>query len=448
MKLFKNFFLGIWKIIDKAIIIPITRLILSILKPISKSNRHLEKLLNKPNVILFVSLGLAILLFIFVDQKILDFSNNSAEVLKDQPVKVIYNDEAYVVEGLPKNVDITLIGSRADLYFAKQSSTHDVTIDLTGLKPGTHKVNIKYNQALKSINYQVNPSEATVIIYPKVSETKTLDSDIINQDSLDKKLVIDKIDLDTDSVTIKGSEQQLAKVSTVKALVDVESLPKQEVGDITLKDVPLKAYDKQGNIIKTEIVPSKVSAKITISSPSKQVPIKVIPEGNIAFGKAISTINTSVNSVTVYGKQSVINDLAFVPLKVDVTDLKDNATYKMELLNPPGVRSMSVSNVTVTIALGAVASKDVNNVSIKYRNISDDQYSIQGLSAEDVKVTISLKGVKEVIDSVTAEDIVAYLDLDGYTEGEHEVDVKVDGTDPRIEYTPKTKQVKIKIIKK
>ena len=365
MKLFKNFFLGIWKIIDKAIIIPITRLILSILKPISKSNRHLEKLLNKPNVILFVSLGLAILLFIFVDQKILDFSNNSAEVLKDQPVKVIYNDEAYVVEGLPKNVDITLIGSRADLYFAKQSSTHDVTIDLTGLKPGTHKVNIKYNQALKSINYQVNPSEATVIIYPKVSETKTLDSDIINQDSLDKKLVIDKIDLDTDSVTIKGSEQQLAKVSTVKALVDVESLPKQEVGDITLKDVPLKAYDKQGNIIKTEIVPSKVSAKITISSPSKQVPIKVIPEGNIAFGKAISTINTSVNSVTVYGKQSVINDLAFVPLKVDVTDLKDNATYKMELLNPPGVRSMSVSNVTVTIALGAVASKDVNNVSIK-----------------------------------------------------------------------------------
>lgn len=448
MKAIKNFFYRIWHGIDRKIIIPITKLILNINKNFSGSSRRFEKWLAKPNTLLFVSLFLAVVIFVIVDQKILDFTNNSAEVLKDQPIKVIYNDEAYVVEGLPKNVDITLIGSRADLYFAKQSSTHDITIDLTGLKPGTHKVNIKYNQALKSINYEVNPSEATVIIYPKVSKTKTLTSDIINQDMLDNKLVIDDVKLDSDNVTVKGAEHQLEEVATVKALIDIESLPKQEAGELTLKDVPLKAYDKQGNIIDVEVVPSKVSAKIEISSPSKEVPIKVIPVGNVAFGKAINTINTSANFVTVYGAKSTLEKLTYVPLEVDVNDLKEDYTYKLELLRPKGIRSMSVNNVTVDITLGIVSSKEVDNVGIKYRNIADDRYSIQGLSAEDVKVAVSLKGVKEVIDTIKAEDIVAYLDLDGYTEGEYEVDVKVEGTDPRVEYTSKTKKVKIKITKK
>ena len=448
LKAIRNFFYGIWRFIDRKIIIPITKLILKLTKNFNGSGRRFEKWLAKPNVLLFVSLFLAVVIFVIVDQKILDFTDNSAEVLKDQPINVIYNEEAYVVEGLPSDVDITLIGSRADLYFAKQSSTHDITIDLTGLKPGTHKVNIKYNQALKSINYEVNPSEATVIIYPKVSETKTLTSDIINQDMLDPKLVIESVELDSDNVTVKGAEHQLEEVSSVKALVDVESLSKQEAGELTLKDVPLKAYDKQGNIIDVEIVPSKVSAKIVVESPSKELPIKVIPTGDVTFGKAISSINISESKVTVYGSKEALENLSFVPLEVDVTDLKEDSTYKLELLKPTGVRSMSVNNVTVDITLGTVSSKDVENVSIKYRNIDDEEYSVQGLSAEDVRIPVSLKGVKEVIDGITAEDIDAYLDLDGYTEGEYEVDVQVEGTDSRVQYTPKTKKVKIRITKK
>lgn len=101
------------------------------------SNRF-EKWLTKANTLLFLSLFIAIIVFIIVDQKVLLFSENSAEILKSQPVNVVYNEEAYVVEGLPKTVDITLIGRKADLYFAKQSPSHDINVDLTGLKPGTH----------------------------------------------------------------------------------------------------------------------------------------------------------------------------------------------------------------------------------------------------------------------------------------------------------------------
>ena len=169
---------------DKKIVTPITKLVVKISTKYDGSGKKLEKLLTKSNSLLYISLFLALLIFIVLDQRIISFTDNTAEVLKDREVKVIYNEEKYVVEGLPESVDITLIGSKTDLYIAKQSASNYVTVDLSGLKPGTHKVNIEYNQNNDDIEYSVNPSTVTVIIYEKVSETRTLSVDLLNKDKV------------------------------------------------------------------------------------------------------------------------------------------------------------------------------------------------------------------------------------------------------------------------
>lgn len=442
-----SFFKSIWKFVDKKVILPFTKLVVFTSKKISKPGKQFETWLSKTNTLLFVSLLFAIAMFIIVDQKILFYSESSAEVLKSQTVNAIYNEEAYVVEGLPETVDITLIGSKADLYIAKQSTSHDVVVDLTGLKPGQHKVNIKYNQANSAIDYNVNPAVATVIIYPKISLAKTLTVDILNQDTLDSKLSISNVDVSTDNVVVKGADYQLAKVATVKALVDINNLTTQEIGVTTIKDVPLKAYDESGNVMDVEIVPSTIDATVTIASPSKEVPIKVIPKGTVAFGKAISAIETSETKVTVYGNADVLNSLNYIPVEIDVNELKENREYKVQLENPVGVKTMSVSNVTINVSLDEVSDKDIENVSIEYRNLGSS-YTVQGLSAADVMVTVNVKGVSSVINEISAEDIVAYLDLSGFGEGEHEVDVKVEGNDVKVQYKSKTTKVKIRIVKK
>ena len=435
------------KIIDKRIIVPITKLVLSVTKLSSKSGKKLENWLSSSNTLLFISLFLAIVVFVAIDQKILVLTENSAEVLKSQSVNVIYNEESYVIEGLPNSVDVTLIGNKADLYFAKQTPGHNITVDLSGLKPGTHKVNIKYDQILPSIDYKINPSVATVIIYPKVSETKTLSVDILNSDSLDSKMVIKNVDIDDDKVVIKGAEHVLEQVSTVKALVDIKKLAKQEPGKVTLKDVPLKAYDSDGQPVDVEIVPEKIDAKIEIISPSKELPIKIIPAGELAFGKAISSIETSEAKITVYGSEKALEELKHIPVRVDVSGLKENRTYKLEIAKPVGIKSMSISNITVTVKVGEASNREISGVNIEYRNLNN-AFTVQGMSLDDTKVSVALKGVRAVIDQIEAEDITAYLDLSGFTEGEHEVTVKVEGNDSKVNYTPKTKKVKIKIIRK
>lgn len=438
---------GIAKIIDKTIIIPITKLILGITKNFDKSSKSFEKFLSKSNNLLFISLALAVTAFIVIDQKIIYYSESSAEVLSNQPVKAIYNEEAYVVEGLPEAVDITLIGNTANLYIAKQSGTNDVTVDLTGLKAGTHKVEFKYNQGISSVNYKVNPSYATVIIHNKVSLSTTMSIDILNQDKLNDKIIIDDISIKDDSVVVRGAEKQISKVASVKALVDVNNLSTQETGTTTLKDIPLKAYDEKGNVIDVELVPSKVDAEVVLSSPTKELPIKVIPQGEVAFGKAISTIKTSETKVNVYGTTESLEGLNYIPIYIDVNNLSEDTEYKLEIEKPVGIKSMSINNITVNISLDSVADKDINNIAIESRNLGSD-YKVSALSSEDSFVTVNAKGVQSVLDGLTADNIKAYIDLSGYTEGEYEVDVNVEGQDVRAQYTSKTKKVKIKITKK
>ena len=125
-----SIFSKIWKFIDKKIIVPITKLILYVTDKTSSSSKWLENWLSKKNTLIFISLFLAFAVFIIIDQKILIFQESSAEVLKKQTVRAIYNEEAYVVEGLPETVDITLIGSKTDLYIAKQSPINDVKVDV------------------------------------------------------------------------------------------------------------------------------------------------------------------------------------------------------------------------------------------------------------------------------------------------------------------------------
>ena len=125
----KNFFKPIFSFFDKIIVVPVTKFILNISKNFGGSGKGFEKFLSKNNNLLFISLALSVITFIVIDQKIIYYSESSAEVLSNQPVKAIFNEEAYVIEGLPESVDITLIGNKANLYIAKQSRTNDVTVE-------------------------------------------------------------------------------------------------------------------------------------------------------------------------------------------------------------------------------------------------------------------------------------------------------------------------------
>ena len=93
--------------------------------------------------------------------------------------------------------------------------------------------------------------------------------------------------------------------------------------------------------------------------------------------------------------------------------------------------------MTVKVIIDNSSSKEFENVSISSENL-DSKYKVQALSEADRQVTVVVKGSEEAINSVNASDIKAYIDLENYGVGEHEVEVKVTGTDLKLSYTSKT----------
>ena len=443
MKIFKK----IAKFFDKCIFVPISKLIYRITSRFGKSSRKIESWLSRPTTLIFISLFLSIAIFFVVDRKIINFSDNSAEVFKNQGVNVIYNEEAYIVEGLPETVDITLIGSKADLYIAKQSSNHNVTIDLTGLKPGRHKVNIEYEHGGSSIEYNVNPSVATVIIYEKVSGTKKLTYDILNEENLDSTLVIDSVKLNTEEVTIRGAEYKIDEVAAVKALIDVEYLESLGVGNHTLEDIPLKAYDKDGNTVDIEFVPEKVTAEVEIASPSKDVPLNLIPKGTMTFGKAISDYSFSNKKVTIYGTTDVLNDIDSIDISLDISNITSDTSIKVEIPKPNGVKSLSTNSTTIDLKVTDVSTEPTEySINLTGINVGDGLVA-QPIDEDNGIIIVEVQGAKSVLDNITSSDITAYVDLKDKEPGEYELEVKVNGSNPLATYIPKKTKVKVKVTK-
>ena len=131
-KSIKSVFRHIGSFFDKWLITPITKLFLKIADVFKDNAKSVDRIAGRKSTLIIVSLILAFGVFVIIDQESSVMIDQYAEVLYDEPVTAVYNEELYVVEGLPKTVDITLIGQRRHIFLAKQSPSKGVTVDLTG----------------------------------------------------------------------------------------------------------------------------------------------------------------------------------------------------------------------------------------------------------------------------------------------------------------------------
>ncbi|MBE6157120.1 MAG: hypothetical protein E7161_05235 [Firmicutes bacterium] len=447
-----------FKFVDKWVIMPISRIVYNIFKSTSGNNNNFNKLLNRPHFLIVISLIFSIICFLLIDNKVISLVENEAEIIKNVPVNLIYNAEAYVVENVPETVDITITGRKSDIYLAKQLGEFAVELDLSKYtEPGTYKVYFTYSKSIDSVDYILDPSYLSVTIKDKVSEVHSVSYDLVSTDDLDEKLSVDSVTLDSSEVIVKGSQDALDKIASIKALVSVSSKDDNdedteeytEKGTYEMTNIPLVAYDKKGEIINNvEIVPHTLTGTLVLKSYSVTVPLSVSTTGKLISGKAIAsiTINNQPNySLDIYGEEEEIKEITSVPVTINVDGLGSEGVknYKVTISKPSGVRYMSVKNATITATFGDEAQKTIDV------DVIDQKYLADGYSANIVsssKISIQVKGVQSNIDKITAGNIKAYVDLSGLGEGTHEVAVKVDNNNPLINYVVSS-TISIKITK-
>ncbi len=449
IKMLQHLLIGFYHIIDKCLVTPISRLIFSIREYLKSHNLKLDYIFSRPNFIIYVSLILAVIMFVLIDSRVITLVESEAEVLTNIPVKVNYNEEAYVVEGIPETVDIVLIGRKSDIYLAKQLGTNMVILDLSDYeaRDSAYKVYLSYTKSIDSINYKLDPSYVSVTIKDKISITKTIDYDLVNIDALNERLSVENVELSKSEVVVKGSRDTLNKIASIKALIDLNNNSLSDAGTYDLDNITVLAYDSKGNIITDiEIVPTTLTASITLDTYSKSVPIQVKTTGSLVTGKAIASIlinNSNAHSVTIYGDQESINDISSVPVTINVADQGTSGTksYNVTINKPNGVRAISETKANITVTFGDEKQKELNISTISHKNLGS------GLTANIIgtnSIPVIVKGVQSVIDNVSESNIDAFIDLENYTPGEYDVKVEIANDDPKLNFTVST-TVKVRI---
>ena len=102
---------------------------------------------------------------------------------------------------------------------------------------------------------------------------------------------------------------------------------------------------------------------------------------------------------------------------------------------------MSEDNVKVVVAVGDEKQKTLNITNIRPINLGSGLIVNR---TNNEPISVQVKGVQSVIDSINEENISAYIDLANFGAGESEVDVKIENTDPRLSFVV-TNKVKIVI---
>lgn len=435
---------------DKILITPLMKLFMKITDFFKNNVKGLEKYLTTKKALLVISLLIAFLAFYTLDKNSSMMMNNYAERIYGEQVTAIYNEEAYVIDGIPKTADVVLIGNKSNIFLAKQYPTKGISVDLRELSVGTHRVPLKYSQSFGFVDYKIDPSYVTVVIYNKISGKREVNYEILHRENLDSKLDISDVTLSKTEVTVKGNEDTLNKVGYVKALVDLNNLVNPKAGDVSIKNCKLVAYDDNGNVVDVEVIPETVQADLKLISSSKSVPIKVVPKdnGKLALGYAIKSLTPSSNSIEIYGNEENIAKIDYVPVYVDINGVSENRSYTVNIEKPAGVRDISLKTITVSLTVTKESQKEVSNVRIAHNNL-DPSLTVITTSESDVKTTVLVKGSEEALKTLDESKVTAAIDLAHYTSpGEYEVDVKASGEDLKLSYEPKTTKVKVIIRKK
>lgn len=368
----------------------------------------LDKVLFNEKYSKVVSLVLAVLLYAIVNYNALSTSFQSSlrysKTLSDVTVLAKYNSDTFEISGLPEKVDVILTGDAANVTSAANAENGTVICDLDGLTEGEHEIKLTTEGYGNNVNVAVNPTNVNVVMKKKTTRQFDISYDFINQDKMEQIYSAGTPEFEYTKINVRASKDTLDSIAFVKALIDVSG----QSADFE-QDAVLVAYDSSGKPVNADIVPNTVHVKVPVTSPNKSVNIQVQVSGEVPDGKAIDSITMDQQTVTIYGSETTLANIDQVVVTLDAGTLTKDSTVLRPIVLPAGVTSATNTQVTMNITLADAEEKTIDDIPINVINNNKHYKASQPDNKTTTSVTV--KGTKNNIDKLAADDINVYIDM-------------------------------------
>ena len=368
----------------------------------------LDKVLFNEKYSKVVSLVLAALLYAIVNYNALSTSFQSSlrysKTLSDVTVLAKYNSDTFEISGLPEKVDVILTGDAANVTSAANAENGTVICDLDGLTEGEHEIKLTTEGYGNNVNVVVNTTNVNVVMKKKTTRQFDISYDFINQDKMEQIYSAGTPEFEYTKINVRASKDTLDSIAFVKALIDVSG----QSADFE-QDAVLVAYDSSGKPVNADIVPNTVHVKVPVTSPNKSVNIQVQVSGEVPDGKAIDSITMDQQTVTIYGSETTLANIDQVVVTLDAGTLTKDSTVLRPIVLPAGVTSATNTQVTMNITLADAEEKTIDDIPINVINNNKHYKASQPDNKTTTSVTV--KGTKNNIDKLAADDINVYIDM-------------------------------------
>ena len=341
--------------------------------------------------------------------------------LRNIPIRLI-NQAALESEGLvitELDYDTISVTFSAKRSIANKIGSDDfhVTATLSEITKGDNVVQLMLSKPSNITVENMSPEYINVKTEQMISSEKDISVVLVNETEDDTEPKI--INLSDDKVKVSGAMSKVSQIDKIAASLDVSRMG-DEPKTIS---VELKPIDKSGREV-TDIEMEFSNVSITaVMETTKTVPLEVPVTGQDS-GSVNREIDTP-SEVTIKGTDTVLDTIeSVICTPVDLSDVYESGEITLIPIIPKGVELASASQdlkaeVTVYNAGTGEFSFDENDISIT------GVVEGQTVKIHDADITVTVKGMSTVVNSITKEDFTLSADATGLESGSHTIDLKI-----------------------
>ena len=291
--------------------------------------------LKENNQLKLISLLIAILLFLSVNEKIKNFSvigntdSTTTAWVTDIPVEADYNKEKLYILGIPNTVSVKLSGTPSKVQKESVAKNFKVKLNLKDVQIGDdQKVKLEVEGLDKSIEGSADPSTITVSVREKTTKEFAV-IPTLKKERLTMGYEVEKLKVNDESVKISGDLETINSIREVRA----ESDNKTKINKNTKEEAKLVAYDGNYNRIEDiQIDPESTVLTVEVKNIEKEVPVTINTIGTLPEGYELVSITPEAIKATVRGEsQTELDKLTEMLVDVDLSDVKDETEERSNL---------------------------------------------------------------------------------------------------------------------
>lgn len=324
----------------------------------------------------------------------------NADSLKDAGLALVPNQQFYV--------NLKIEGNSQEL-FSVDKSDFTISVDLNEfvLKSGENKIAVNIENAPSTVKIK-NSNGLTITINTEAYSTKEVPVkskiDVISKSSYYVATPV----FSPETIIVSGPESLVNKVTKVVAEGQESNAVKTIVKDYIV--IPVDENDKEV----TGVQLSQKWAEATIEiNEGKTVPIKINTTGALASGLRLKSISSAITEIGITGPESILNSISEIGIEtINLSEIKDSTNIDVALGIPDGILIHNGENsITVSIVVEKVQTREFT---IGYSMIGK-QDGIN-IVPDNNKVTITVSGFEDILNSLTEANFTAELDVSEYTE--------------------------------